>query len=191
LTGSKKEKMEDLSIENYLQKRIDALNAEVNSWQAAYDKARQESRILEEALQNLRKASNEFRILMLGASDAIQLDGIYLAQVKTAWHLLPLETVLSFLDWHEAHGKIAADIVSASRDKNALKDRLKKQAQSKVQEAQNLRDKPERVKKENEVRRAVNAVDKIEKKALEGIMKTLKCDEETAKNYLKGMKGKN
>ena len=110
--------------------------------------------------------------------------------LKTKWKDLPVETQLAHLEYHEVHRDIWAELVFESRGKNALKEFRQGREKKKLEEAEQYRKDVAEGKKPAVLKPAeiIYSADPGENKAIKAMMKSFKCDLETAKKMVEGMK---
>lgn len=179
------------STPDELQEKIKFALSEVDAFRKMYKEERADHLKTREILDDLRRSSNHFRLLMFTLRKRPDdCDGAYFFHLKDHWNHLPVETVMDFLELFEKHFNLASEIVRERKGRDAIKVYNKAKLEAGLEEAKALREAPARKKKEKEVKKALVESDKRKRKALEGIMTTLKCTEEKARIILDATVGK-
>lgn len=174
-----------------LQEKIKFLLSEVNEFRKMYKAERSEHLKTREILDDIRRSSNHFRLMMFTLRKRPDdCDGAYFFHLKDHWNHLPVEVVMDFLELFEKHFTLASEIVRERKGRDAIKVYNKAKLEAGLEEAKALREAPARKAKEKEVKKALAESDKRKKKALAGIMAALRCDEETARKMLDATVGK-
>ena len=174
-----------------LQEKIAIQNKQLEDLRAAYKEERAAHGKTLQTLASLRDNSNHFRLLMFTLRERPKdCDGAYFFHLKTHWNNLPVEVVMDFLELYEKHFVLASEIVRERKGRDAIKIYNKAKLEAGLEEAKRLRELPAKKAEEKRVKVALQESDKRKRKALEGLMKALNCDEATAKAHLEAMVGK-
>lgn len=182
---------QESSTPDELQEKIKTLLKEVDGFRKDYKAEREDHQKTKAVLEDLRKSSNHFRLLMFTLrTRPADCEGAYFFHLKDHWNNLPVEVVMDFLELFEKHFNLASEVVRERKGRDAIKVYNKAKLEAGLEEAKALREKPERIKKEKEVKKAIIESDKRKRKALEGIMHTLKCSEDQARAILDATIGK-
>lgn len=174
-----------------LQEKIAEKNKEIDTLRDLYKAERGDHTKTKEVLESLRNASNNFRLLMFTLRERPRdTDGAYFFHLKDHWNVLPVEVVMDFLELFEKHFNLASEIVRERKGRDAIKIYNKAKLEEGLAEAQRIRELPAKKAAEKQVKQAIAESDKKKRKAIEGLMRALNCDEETARGHLTAMVGK-